>query len=55
MHRAAEMLHAGASIGETAERLGYSDVYHFSRRFKVRFGVSPGRFRSRSGATPNDE
>ena len=46
MHRAAELLHGGASIGETAERLGYRDVYHFSRRFKVRFGVAPGRFRS---------
>ncbi len=48
MHRAAELLHAGASIGETAKKLGYRDVYHFSRRFKVRFGVAPGRFRAKS-------
>lgn len=46
MHRAAELLHAGATIGATAEILGYRDIYHFSRRFKVRFGVPPGRFRS---------
>lgn len=46
MHRAAELLHAGASISATAEKLGYRDVYHFSRRFKARFGVAPGRFRS---------
>ena len=48
MHRAAEMLRGGASIGEAAEHLGYRDIYHFSRRFKARFGVSPGRFRSRA-------
>ena len=49
MHRAAELLHGGASITDTAEKLGYRDVYHFSRRFKSRFGVSPGRFRSQLG------
>ena len=46
MHRAAEMLHAGASIADTARELGYRDVYHFARRFRARFGMPPGRFRS---------
>ena len=46
MHRAAELLHAGASIAETARALGYKDVYHFARRFRVRFGTPPGRFRA---------
>ena len=46
MHRAAELLHDGGSIAEVAGMLGYRDIYHFSRRFKVRFGVPPGRFRS---------
>ena len=26
--------------------LGYRDMYHFARRFKLRFGVPPGRFRA---------
>ena len=46
MHRAAELLHDGGSIAEVAAMLGYRDLYHFSRRFKARFGVPPGRFRS---------
>ena len=46
MHRAAEMLHAGASIADTARELGYRDVDHFARRFRARFGTPPGRFRA---------
>lgn len=45
MHRAAELLHNGGSIAVVAQSLGYRDVYHFARRFKMRFGVPPGRFR----------
>ncbi len=46
MQRAAELLQAGCRIAEAAERLGYRDMYHFARRFKIRFGISPGRFRT---------
>lgn len=46
MHRAAELLHDGGSIAEVAGMLGYRDLYHFARRFKARFGIPPGRFRS---------
>lgn len=34
------------SVTEIAEVLGYSDVFLFSRQFKARTGVSPGRFRA---------
>ena len=46
MHNAMEMLHHGISIADTAKALGYQDEYHFARRFKMHFGISPGRCRS---------
>ena len=45
MHRAAELLHNGQSIAETARQLGYRTAYHFSSRFRMHFGTSPGQFR----------
>ncbi len=33
-------------IEEVAQRLGYPDRFHFSRRFKAFFGVAPGQFRA---------
>ena len=33
------------SITDIAEVLGYADVFLFSRQFKARTGISPGRFR----------
>jgi AraC-like DNA-binding protein len=35
------------SISEIAERLGYADVFFFSRQFKQKNGLSPSRFRKR--------
>ena len=32
-------------VAEVAARFGYQDPYHFSRRFKLRFGISPGQYR----------
>ncbi|MEN8230313.1 MAG: AraC family transcriptional regulator [Bacteroidota bacterium] len=32
-------------ISEIAQRIGYSDVYHFSKQFKQHLGISPGKFR----------
>ncbi|MBC2603138.1 AraC family transcriptional regulator [Puniceicoccus vermicola] len=45
--RTAEMLLLGGneSIEHIAERLGYRDVYFFSRQFRRHRGVSPSRFR----------
>ena len=34
------------SVSSIAFRCGFSDVAHFCRRFKQRFGASPGEFRS---------
>ncbi len=32
-------------VGEVAARVGYEDIYHFSKLFKKRFGVSPRAWR----------
>lgn len=34
------------SITEVAHRVGYDDIYHFSKLFKSRYGVSPKRGRT---------
>ena len=36
------------SIGEISERLGYGDIYFFSRQFKDKVGVSPSAYRKRA-------
>ena len=35
----------GRSIGEIAALAGYDDIYHFSKLFKSRYGMSPGAMR----------
>jgi AraC-like DNA-binding protein len=37
----------GASITDVAARYGFSDSSHFTRRFKTRFGVTPGSILNR--------
>lgn len=32
-------------VGEVGQRVGYSDIYHFSKLFKQHFAVPPSRFR----------
>jgi len=34
------------TIGRIAERVGYSDIYYFSRQFKQKTGISPSQYRS---------
>jgi AraC-like DNA-binding protein len=46
----------GHRVGEVAERLGFADPFHFSRRFKAFYGLSPSELRPtgaarQSGAT----
>lgn len=36
------------SVGEIAERLGYADIFFFSRQFKEKIGVSPAAYRKRA-------
>jgi AraC-like DNA-binding protein len=45
MNFAAELLQGGALVKEVAEEISFKDPFHFSRAFKVRFGVSPDAFR----------
>ena len=39
------MKESAMSLGEIADLTGYSDIFHFSRIFKQRMGVSPSRWR----------
>lgn len=45
LDKARELLagNPGISVHEVAEQVGYEDVYHFSKLFKKRFGVSPSK------------
>jgi len=43
LNEAKTSLLAGMSIKEVAGHLGYSSVQHFTRAFKEKFGVTPGR------------
>lgn len=40
------LLFTKRSVSEIADQLGYCDVFHFSKQFKVRMGVSPRAYRS---------
>lgn len=40
------LIHSDLGISEIAERVGYSDVYYFSRCFKRICGISPTGFRN---------
>ena len=39
------LLSTDFSVRNIAEQFGYHDVYHFSRRFKIRTGFSPEIYR----------
>lgn len=50
-------LHQHRTIGDIAFKWGFSDIAHFSRRFKSRYGMTPTEFRQQSARlrikTPN--
>lgn len=45
MRQACHMLDAGISIKETAEMMGYADVYTFTRQFTKTVGTTPGQYK----------
>ena len=45
------LLQDGVGIKETAYKLGFADRYHFSKVFKLYFGISPAQF-VKSGGIP---
>ena len=52
MEYAAQLLiYRGSSIKECADQLGFADRYHFSKVFKLYFGITPAQF-VRSGGIP---
>lgn len=47
MREATECLRAGLTVGETAERCGYEDMFLFSRLFRKTYGVSPSGWKNK--------
>jgi AraC-like DNA-binding protein len=45
----AQLRMSSLTIGEIAIRLGFCDIYHFSRRFKQHVGCSPRAYRDGAG------
>ena len=45
------LVNSTLSVGEIADRVGFSDIYYFSRTFRAQYHVSPRGFRQRSSAT----
>ena len=49
MDRARELLaHTPLKIGDIAAEVGFDDEAYFARRFRQRYGMPPGRYRTRS-------
>lgn len=44
---AKEMLMEGQSVTDVAQRLGFSSVHHFSKKFKAMVGIPPAQFNER--------
>lgn len=48
LHASALLENRNLKVSEVAARVGYDDLYHFSKLFKKRFGKSPRNFRQPS-------
>ena len=40
------VLNTNLSFGEISERLGFSDQFYFSKKFKEKYGISPRKYRN---------
>ena len=50
LDRAATLLvRSNYSVAEIAQMCGFSDMFHFSRRFHAHFGVPPSDYRRGAG------
>jgi AraC-like DNA-binding protein len=47
IRRCLSLIQQGASFKEIALRMGFRDVFAFSRYFKRNIGISPGKWRTR--------
>ena len=52
MREARRLLLRGARVGEVADRLGFANVFHFSRRFKAFYHVAPSEVRTVGSGAP---
>jgi AraC-like DNA-binding protein len=48
------LVRGGLRVGEVADRVGFENPYHFSRRFKAYYGVPPSRYASQGRASGAD-
>jgi len=49
------LLEGRLNLDAVADLCGFSDAYHFSRRFKQRYGISPGTWRKQFRQSPPEE
>ena len=45
LNEAKKQLENGSSVSQAAQLSGYEDVCNFSKMFKARFGISPGKLK----------
>lgn len=46
-----QLLHTGLTIKEISERCGFANPFHFSRKFKLAYGLGPRAWRSQNWAS----
>lgn len=52
IEKAKLLLEQGYSVSDTAEKTGYSNVFHFIRQFQKQMGITPGKYSMRDTGYP---